>query len=347
MLAAGEAGPFLEVARAEHFVTIDMRWPKRYIHAPAASSRKEALAQLPALGVAVRALHRAIAVARPDVVHVHTRKAHIVSALLLDHRAPTVFHLRDAVPSRRLLRAAIRAAVRRAGHAVALSSWVVDDYLALDALPRSGSIGLVPSGIRQKSLRALANPWLDGAASVRVGYVGQIAAWKGPHLLVDAAEAMPPEVPASFHIIGDVLFRGSEHEYGTWLRERIDRSKRRRNITWHPATPFPEEAMSMIDVLVHTSTSPEPFGRVLVEAMAALRPVVAFELGSTHEVLGAGWPYYAASMDGPAIAAVLSKIAGDRPAALATAHAAQRHASRFEPLEVAKRMDDEYKRLLA
>ncbi len=42
----------------------------------------------------------------------------------------------------------------------------------------------------------------------------------------------------------------------------------------------------MIDILVHTSTAPEPFGRVLVEAMASHRPIVAFRRGSTTSVLG-------------------------------------------------------------
>ena len=42
------------------------------------------------------------------------------------------------------------------------------------------------------------------------------------------------------------------------------------------------------DVVVHSSTQPEPFGRVIVEAMAAGRPVVATAAGGVPEIVEAG-----------------------------------------------------------
>jgi glycosyltransferase involved in cell wall biosynthesis len=46
--------------------------------------------------------------------------------------------------------------------------------------------------------------------------------------------------------------------------------------------------MSALDVLVLPSTSPEPFGRVLIEAMAAGKPVVATDAGATSEIIDDG-----------------------------------------------------------
>jgi glycosyltransferase involved in cell wall biosynthesis len=43
--------------------------------------------------------------------------------------------------------------------------------------------------------------------------------------------------------------------------------------------------MSALDVLVLASISPEPFGRVLIEAMAAGKPVVATDAGAAREVV--------------------------------------------------------------
>jgi glycosyltransferase involved in cell wall biosynthesis len=40
-----------------------------------------------------------------------------------------------------------------------------------------------------------------------------------------------------------------------------------------------------IDLVVHCSTSPEPFGRVIVEAMLAGRPVVAAKAGGALEIV--------------------------------------------------------------
>jgi glycosyltransferase involved in cell wall biosynthesis len=43
-----------------------------------------------------------------------------------------------------------------------------------------------------------------------------------------------------------------------------------------------------MDVVVHCSVEPEPFGRVVIEAMAASRPVVAYDWGGPHEIMVSG-----------------------------------------------------------
>ncbi len=47
-------------------------------------------------------------------------------------------------------------------------------------------------------------------------------------------------------------------------------------------------AMAEVDVVAHTSTSPEPFGRVLVEAMLARRPLIAAAEGGAAEIVSHG-----------------------------------------------------------
>ncbi len=46
--------------------------------------------------------------------------------------------------------------------------------------------------------------------------------------------------------------------------------------------------MRAVDAVVHPSTEPEPFGRTLVEAMLARRPLVAAEAGAVPEILDGG-----------------------------------------------------------
>jgi glycosyltransferase involved in cell wall biosynthesis len=46
--------------------------------------------------------------------------------------------------------------------------------------------------------------------------------------------------------------------------------------------------MSALDILVLASTSPEPFGRVLIEAMAAGKPVIATDAGAAREIIEDG-----------------------------------------------------------
>jgi glycosyltransferase involved in cell wall biosynthesis len=47
-------------------------------------------------------------------------------------------------------------------------------------------------------------------------------------------------------------------------------------------------SLGEVDLLLHLTTVPETFGRVCVEAMAAGRPVIAFEHGAVAEVVGSG-----------------------------------------------------------
>ena len=46
--------------------------------------------------------------------------------------------------------------------------------------------------------------------------------------------------------------------------------------------------MRSVDAVVHPSTDPEPFGRTLVEAMLARRPVIAADAGAVPEILDGG-----------------------------------------------------------
>jgi glycosyltransferase involved in cell wall biosynthesis len=50
----------------------------------------------------------------------------------------------------------------------------------------------------------------------------------------------------------------------------------------------PAAAMRALDVVVHASTQPEPFGLVIAEAMACGRPVIATAAGGAAEIVDDG-----------------------------------------------------------
>ena len=345
-VAVGGPGPFLRLATERGVDVISLGLPRNYVSAPAALGVRRALDVGASLLTAARRVSDAVATVRPDIVHVHTRKAQLASAAMWKHARPVIFHLRDPLPRARFLRTPMVLAVRRSAHAVALSRWMVADYRAAGALPHSGTIHVVPSGVDQRRLSQLATPWLDGTAPPRIGFVGQIASWKGPHLIVELAEIMDTRWDASFHLIGDVLFPEAERHYGAWLAERITSSPARDRITWHSSSPTPEEAMSKIDILIHTSLAPEPFGRVLVEAMASRRPIVAFRRGSTVDVLSERTALFAGGDHVESVAATVGAMLENRTAANAMVVEAAEAALEYEPSRVADLMDAEYARVI-
>ena len=345
VVAVGQRGSFTETLTAAGVEWRDLQWSDRYVNATRVGRSWDLLTGLPDVARAAGALRRLIVRLRPDVVQAHTRKAQLVATLAAAGvDSALVWHLRDDLPLRPPLRASIALAMRRADHAVALSEWLIRSYEGRGALPRSGRIGRVPSGIDETALTALPTPWLDGRRTPVVGYVGQIARWKAPHLLVDAAEQLV-DVEATFRIIGGVWFPAAEQAYGRWLERRLARAGDKARIEWRGATARPEEAFAEIDVLVHTSIEPEPFGRVLVEAMAARRPIVALNRGAARELLDESTAVLVDQPDGTAVASAVRALLARPDLARQLAERAAGRAASYAPAAVATRMDVEYARM--
>jgi glycosyltransferase involved in cell wall biosynthesis len=85
---------------------------------------------------------------------------------------------------------------------------------------------------------------------------------------------------------GEALF--GEHSYAEKLRgmardlqlnDRVHFLGHRKDVT---------RLMQAVDVMIHPSVAPEPFGRTLVEAMRAGVPVIAADTGAASEILEAG-----------------------------------------------------------
>ncbi len=346
VVAVGQRGRFSGELERVGVPWRDLRWPDQLVSSSEAAPLTSFLLGAPAVLRAAAGLRRLVRRLRPEVVHAHTRKSQLVATIALaGSGAPLIWHLRDDLPARRVLREFIAIALRRAEHAVALSTWLGESYSSRRALPHSGLIGIVPSSINPGPLAGLATPWLSGRHPPRIGFVGQIAAWKAPHLLVEAAEYMA-ESDAAFRVIGSVWFPAAELGYGRWLEQRLTGSPARSRIEWIPATEDPAQAFAEIDILVHTSIRPEPFGRVLVEAMIARRPIVALRHGSPVELLDEGTAVFADAHSGVAIARAITSLIKDRRRALDLVECAAARAAEYFPQAVARRMRDEYALLL-
>jgi glycosyltransferase involved in cell wall biosynthesis len=86
--------------------------------------------------------------------------------------------------------------------------------------------------------------------------------------------------------------------------------------------------MSVCNLVAHTSTSPEPFGRVIVEAMLCGRPVVAAEAGGAVELVEHGRTGWLVPPGEPQQLAEVITNCRNQPEQTATiAHQAQSHAS--------------------
>jgi glycosyltransferase involved in cell wall biosynthesis len=114
-----------------------------------------------------------------------------------------------------------------------------------------------------------------------VGLFGRITEWKGQRVLIESLPALP-DVHAL--IVGSAMF--GEHAEEAYLKTLVDRLGVAGRVHFMGHRPDVPALMRAVDVVVHCSTSPEPFGRVIVEGLLAGTPVLAAEGGASREILG-------------------------------------------------------------
>lgn len=116
-----------------------------------------------------------------------------------------------------------------------------------------------------------------------VGIVGHVQGWKGQLLVAEAVARARRSLPAlRCLIVGGVHRLGAE--YAERLKERVAAPDLAGHVVLTGARLDVAACMDAMDVVIHASTR-EPFGRVLLEAMAAGRPVIAPREGGPLEIV--------------------------------------------------------------
>jgi glycosyltransferase involved in cell wall biosynthesis len=119
-----------------------------------------------------------------------------------------------------------------------------------------------------------------------VGIVGHVQEWKGQLLVAEAVARARREIPAL-----RCLIVGGTHRFGAAyadrLRARIAEADLAGHVVWTGARRDIAACMDAMDVVIHASNR-EPFGRVLLEAMAVGRAVIAPREGGPTEIVADG-----------------------------------------------------------
>ncbi len=128
--------------------------------------------------------------------------------------------------------------------------------------------------------------------------VGRIVRWKGHIEFLNAAFIVLQAVPdAKALIVGD--FSDGDSSYQDQIQKMIDDSGYGERIIMTGYVKEVGRMYAIMDVCVHTSIEPEPFGLVIIEAMANSVPVVASDLGAPKEIITDGATGYIVSPDAP------------------------------------------------
>ncbi len=118
-----------------------------------------------------------------------------------------------------------------------------------------------------------------------VGWIGQLSAAKGVKVLVEAAQMVIRRFPeVRFLVVGEAL-ESRDRGYKRELLSLVDKLGLANYVIFTGFREDIPEVLATIDILVHTSLFPDPLPRVILEGMAAGKPVVASNVGGVPELV--------------------------------------------------------------
>ncbi|WP_322030424.1 glycosyltransferase family 4 protein [Paraburkholderia sp. J76] len=230
-----------------------------------------------------------------DVLYANTQRAMVIGVLAGKlARKPVVWHLRDIVSDAhfgRVQRAVIKGCAKLGlAHVIANSHASAKVFAQLTRFDAK-RIDVVHNGVDESPFRALARvPQAQLRAQIGlpedaflVGAFSRLARWKGQHVLL---EALLDEPRAHAVFVGAPLF--GEDAYAAELRDFVEANGLQERVHFLGFRHDIAACMRAVDVIAHTSITPEPFGRVVVEGMLAQRPVVASRDGGVTEIVEHG-----------------------------------------------------------
>jgi glycosyltransferase involved in cell wall biosynthesis len=249
------------------------------------SSVFQVLLMSPSVAKYLRDLIHTLRKHRVDVVHTTGIKMHILGAWASRlARIRVLWHLRDILTERsvRLMLKATAAIARP--KIIANSRATATSY--------GDNIEVLYNGINTEIFSPRSDT--SSSADIRrikdlptVGICGVLAHWKGQSVFIGAAEiVLRQNRNVQFVIVGDEIYdtRG-ESGVRARLEEQIEKTGFSKSITivgFHNDMP---KVYNALDILIHASIKPEPFGRVIVEGMSCAVPVIASRDGGVTEII--------------------------------------------------------------
>ncbi len=274
---------------------------------------------------------------RPDVVHVHEPFAPSVGlAALLATRLPVVATFHASAPRSRAYRMAspaLRPLYRRLAGRIAVSEEArrtVEEALG-------NGMRVIPNGVDCSVFAGLPEP-----AGSTVLFIGRFEPRKGARVLIDAIPALKERHPdAALIMVGEGSERRAcEEAIPEALREDVTFVGRVE--PWELA-----QSMGLASVVCVPSLGGESFGIVLLEGMAAGRPVVASNIPGYAAVLRDGVDGLLAPPGDPAaLAEALARILDDPARARAMGEAGRERALRYDWPVIAGEIEAVYEEAL-
>ncbi|MDB9309777.1 glycosyltransferase family 4 protein [Aphanizomenon sp. CS-733/32] len=249
---------------------------------------------LGSLGQIIPLINQVVQRARKyDLIYANTQKALVVGAIAsFLARRPLVYHLHDILSLEHFSKTNLQVAVNLINRCAALviANSQASKMAFLEAGGKSDLVRVVYNGFAAKNYEVDELEVRNLRENLKledkfvIGHFSRLSPWKGQHILIDALSQCPQDVVVI--LVGDALF--GEQEYVKDLHQKVTALGLENRVNFLGFRADIPQLMTMCDLVTHTSTAPEPFGRVIVEAMLCGKPVIAAEAGGAMELVEDG-----------------------------------------------------------
>jgi len=169
-------------------------------------------------------------------------------------------------------------------------STAVRDWICASNPRAEAKAMLVPNGISLAPFEAS-----NGGEAIRrefripedapvIGTVGRLHWWKGQDILLRAAAQLRPDWPGLHVLIVGGTVPGEEDRL-VELQQEAKRLGLTDCVHWSGFRQDVPDLLAAMNIFVLPSITPEPFGISLIEAMAAMRPVIATKQGGPLDIV--------------------------------------------------------------
>jgi glycosyltransferase involved in cell wall biosynthesis len=260
---------------------------------------------LPAVNGYCQQLRQTIQQINPDLIHSNGIKTHLLLGWLGAQPIPVIWHIHDFYSARPLMAQVLRWISRRASMAIAISQAVAADAKAtLPGLPIQVIYNSVDidyfsptlgqgEGQKAKTVPSPPPPLpLSPPSPMRIGLVATFARWKGHDVFLEAVAQVVsnrPELKVRFYIVGGAVYETKGSQFSQQeLQEQVRSLNIADKVEFLGFQTNIADIYRGLDIVVHASTQPEPFGLVIAEAMACGKPVIVAQAGGAAELFTDG-----------------------------------------------------------
>lgn len=245
----------------------------------------------------VRAIARLIRTERVDFVHSNSLYSFYGAFAARAARVPHVWHVREIPPAIPLARPALgRMVLALSTQVIAMTRACSEALFGRAAAAPGGKIRYLAEGLdldtwsRTSALRDIRGELGIAATTPVVGFVARLDPWKGLDVFLDAAAQVKLRSPDAIFLIAGDAPAGFEAYRDRMIARaaKLGLTDHVRFLGWRYRMDDIPALMASLDVFCHTSVQPEPFGLVIIEAMAMGCPVIAARAGGPTEIVTHG-----------------------------------------------------------